>query len=112
MEENEMEKTNVVYVVTWGRATPGGEEGLFDAYCGCEGVFTNKEKALKKMTSFKDSFIEHLFDDADFDEEELQEFKNAIGVYGSEKEGYYEIDYPSWDDTCEIYIEITEMPIE
>ena len=112
MEENKMEKTNVVYTVTWGQASSGGRESLHDAFCGCDGVFTDKEKALKKMTAFKDEFIEHLLDDKDLDEEELQILKNSIGVYGSEKEEYYEVDYPSYDDVNEIYIKIDEITVE
>lgn len=107
-----MEKNNVVYTVTWGRACSGGEEGLHDAFCGCEGVFTDKEKALKKMTAYKDEFIEHLLDDEDLDEEELQKLKDSIEVYGSETEEYYEIDYKSWDDTNELYVKIDELPVE
>lgn len=99
---------NVLYVVTWGNASVT-DEGNGCAYCGCLGCFTSKQKALKEMTKYKDSYIRELINEVE-DEEDRLELIESIQVYGGEYEEYYEIDYTYRDNmTTEHYIRLQEI---
>jgi hypothetical protein len=101
------------FVVTFGTAkhSEGPYEELLDAYCSCVGVFTDKTKALKEMTTYKDTFISDLIEDyknAYDDEEDADELIDMIKTYGSETDDYYEIDFVDQlgrHEQCYIHVE-------
>lgn len=101
---------NKIYLVIWGSARPD-DRGAANAYCGCDGAFFDKQKALKALTIEKDAYIKSILDDAD-DEETREKYENSIQVYGSEQEEYYEIDITVDDDTSEHYIRISEVCVK
>lgn len=101
---------NKIYLVIWGDAKVN-DRGDASAYCGCDGAFFDKQKALEALTIEKDAYIKSILDDAD-DEETREKYENSIQVYGSEQEEYYEIDITVDNDTSEFYIRISEVCVE
>lgn len=104
-----MEKN--LWVVTWGTSCMEGpeDEATADAFCGCVGIFVDKETALKNMTAYKNRFTAELISDLDEDDVTRDEITETLEVYGSEQEEYYEIDYNIFGRSYECYIRLEEM---
>ncbi len=99
-----------VYIVCWASASQD-DEGNSSAYGNVHGVYRKLEDAEKGLLECKDQTYDEIINDPDFDEEERKNYIESTEVYGSVKEGYFEIDYDSWDIRNEIRIEITEKEI-
>ncbi len=84
---------NKVYIVSWSSANLD-DDGNAHAYNGIHNIYHMKEEAEKGLVECKDECCEEIL-------EEMQ-------VYGSVKEGYFEIDYTLGCDSCEMYIQIVE----
>lgn len=79
-----------LYIVCWGSAGQD-DDGNSSAFCGVYGVYTDKSAARNGLVACKDSFYDEVIQ-AD-DPEDLEYNKSRTHVYGSEAEGYFEIDY-------------------
>ena len=98
-----------LYIVCWGSAGQD-DDGNSNAFCGVHGVYTDKSAARKGLVECKDSFYDDVIQ-AD-DPEDLEYNKSRTHVYGSEAEGYFEIDYDFVDVPNELYIKIDEVALE
>ena len=98
-----------LYIVCWGSAGQD-DDGNSNAFCGVHGVYTDKSAARKGLVACKDSFYDEVIQ-AD-DPEDLEYNKSRTHVYGSEAEGYFEIDYGFADAPNELYIKIDEVTLE
>lgn len=98
-----------LYIVCWGSAGQD-DDGNSTAFCGVHGVYTDKSAARKGLVACKDSFYDEVVQ-AD-DPEDLEYNKSHTYVYGSETEGYFEIDYDFADVPNELCIKIDEVTLE
>ena len=101
-----------VYVVCWGSASQD-DHGNSTAYTGVHGVYTTLEEAQKGLVECKDQiYNEIIFVEEDEEDEEMaQHLKDSTQVYGSVEEGFFEIDYESWDILAETYIKLEEKEV-
>jgi hypothetical protein len=99
-----------VYIVGWATASQD-DNGNCSAYGNVHGVYTNHIDAKKGLVELKDEFYNDIVNNPDFDEEEAQYAKDHTQVYGSVEEGYFEIDYESWDVPNEIYVYLEEKEV-
>ena len=98
-----------VYIICWARAM-GGDGIPTDASAGSDGVYINREQALKALTKSKDEWISVIYDAEEVEDKDL--ISKSLQVYGSEAEEFYEIDYTAPDDTSvEIHITLQEADL-
>ena len=98
-----------LYTVCWGSAGQD-DDGNSCAFCGVHGVYTDKSAARNGLVACKDSFYDEVIQTDD--PEGLEYNKSRTHVYGSEAEGYFEIDYDFADVPNELYIKIDEVTLE
>ena len=98
-----------LYIVCWGSAGQD-DDGNSTAFCGVHGVYTDESAARKGLVECKDSFYGEVTQAPDL--EGLEYNKAHTYVYGSEAEGYFEIDYDFADAPNELYIKIDEVTLE
>lgn len=99
-----------VYIVCWARAL-GGDGLPVDASAGSDGVYINREQAIKALTKSKDEWISVIYENLD-DAEDKDMISKSLQVYGSEAEEFYEIDYTAPDDSLvEIHITLHETDL-
>lgn len=98
-----------LYIVCWGSAGQD-DGGNSNAFCGVHGVYTDKSAACKGLVECKDIFYSDVVQ-AD-DPEDLEYNKAHTIIYGSEIDGYFEIDSSFTDVTNELYIKIDEVTLE
>ena len=98
-----------LYIVCWGSASQD-DDGNSNAFCGVHGVYTDKSAARKGLVECKDIFYDDVIQVDD--PEDLEYNKSRTYVYGSEAEGYFEIDYDFADAPNELYIKIDEVTLE
>ena len=99
-----------VYVVCWASASQD-DNGNCSAYGNVHGIYTDPEKAKAGLVACKDEMYNEIVFNPDYDEEAIQSAKDSTEVYGSVNDGYFEIDYESWDIPNEIRIELVEKEI-
>ena len=98
-----------LYIVCWGSAGQD-DDGNSTAFCGVHGVYTDKSAARNGLVACKDSFYDDVIQTDD--PVALEYTKSRTHVYGSEAEGYFEIDYDFADAPNELYIKIDEVTLE
>lgn len=98
-----------LYIVCWGSAGQD-DDGNSNAFCGVHGVYTDKSAARKGLVECKDVCYDEVVQTDD--PEDLEYNKSRTHVYGSEAEGYFEIDYDFADVPNELYIKIDEVTLE
>lgn len=99
-----------VYIICWARAL-GGDGMPVDASAGSDGVYINKEQALKALTKSKDEWISVIYENTE-DAEDKDLISESLQVYGSEAEEFYEIDYTAPDDSLvEVHITLQEAAL-
>lgn len=99
-----------IYVVCWANSYQN-DWGNCSANVGVDGVFTSLDSAKLALEKSKQEFLdEQVY--TDLSEEEREDLKVSIQVYGSVEEGYFEIDYDSFGIRSEIRIEIIEKEIQ
>lgn len=99
-----------VYIICWARAL-GGDGMPVDASAGSDGVYLNREQALKALTKSKDEWISVIYENTE-DVEDKDLISKSLQVYGSEAEEFYEIDYTAPDDTSvEVHITLLEADL-
>ena len=101
---------NTVYIVCWGSAGID-DEGNSRAFSGVHEVYTTLGAAQEGLVECKDTFYDEIVNNEDFDAEESLHARTFTNIYGSVEEGYFKIDYDSWDSKNEIYISIEEKTI-
>ena len=104
-----------VYIVCWGNASQD-DHGNSTAYTGVHGVYASLEEAQKALVECKDQiYNEIVFIEPDEEDPEIpeiaQRLKDSTQVYGSVEDGYFEIDYESWDILAETYIKLEEKEV-
>lgn len=99
-----------VYIVGWATASQD-DNGNCSAYGNIQNVYTNYIDAKHGLVELKDEFYNDIVNNPDFDEEEAQYAKDHTRVYGSVEEGYFEIDYESWDVPNEVHIYLEEKEV-
>ena len=95
-----------VYVVCWGSGSCD-DHGSAHAYAGVYGLYKLEDSARKALEECKDEIYSEVLNDLDPDGE-YPELKNDVQVYGSVKEGYFEIDYTIGTEPVEVYINLVE----
>ena len=95
-----------VYVVCWGSGSCD-DRGSAHAYAGVHGLYKSENSARKALEECKDEIYSEVLNDLDPDGE-YPELKNDVQVYGSVKEGYFEIDYTIGTEPVEVYINLVE----
>lgn len=101
---------NKVWIVSWARAL-GGDGMPVDAHAGSDGVYLNKEQALKALTKSKDEWISLIYENTE-EAEDKDLISKSLQIYGSEAEEFYEIDYTAPDDSLvEVYITLQEADL-
>lgn len=99
-----------VYIVGWATASQD-DNGNCSAFGNVHNVYTHYIDAKKGLVELKDEFYNEIVNNPDFDEEEIETLKNSTQVYGSVEDGYFEIDYDSWDIRNEVRIYLEEKEI-
>ena len=99
-----------VYVVGWATASQD-DNGNCSAYGNVHGVYTNYIDAKKGLVELKDEFYNDIVHNEDFDAEDIIAAEASTQVYGSVEDGYFEIDYASWDLPNEVRIYLEEKEI-
>ena len=98
-----------LYIVCWGSAGQD-DDGNSSAFCGVHGVYTDESAARKGLVECKDACYSDVTQALDL--EGLEYNKAHTYVYGSEAEGYFEIDYDFADVPNELCIKIDEVTWE
>lgn len=99
-----------VYAVIWGTGSCD-DHGNVNTYCGVHGIFKSEASAQKALEECKEEILQEAYDDLDPDGER-PELRNEVQVYGSVKDGYFEVDYTLGTDPVEIYIMITNTFVQ
>ena len=97
--------------ITFGNASQD-DHGNSHAYCGCVGIYSDKEQALNALLAEKESCVADLksnYSEEAEDADELQSLINSIQVYGSVQEEYFEIDFDLADSRAEYYLRLEEV---
>lgn len=95
-----------LYVVCWGHSSVN-DDGNCVANCGVVGVYKSRDKAESALQVDLEAFKESVVDG--YDSEDVQEVLDGMQIYGSVKEGYFEVDYPAAFNTMEYRVEIIEQ---
>ena len=83
-----------------------------ETYSNVHGVYSSLEKAKQGLVECKDEIYNEEVGDTDgYTEEEIKELKENVQVYGSVKEGYFEVDNHNYDVVSEVHISIVEKEI-
>lgn len=94
-----------VYAVIWGTGSCDDHNNAH-AFCGVHGIFKSEDSAKQALEECKEEILQEAYDNLDPDNE-FPELKNEVKVYGSVKDGYFEVDYTLGTEPVEIYILIT-----
>jgi hypothetical protein len=108
MEVNQME----VYNVVWGSGASIMEENGVNTFAGVHGTYKTEASAKRALEECKQSFLDEILENPDYDEEDKASFRHNVQIYGSVEEGYFEIDYAITDSPVEIYIQITHTHVQ
>ena len=95
-----------LYIVCWGHASTD-DDGNCVANCGVVGAYLSRQKAEEALESDLKAFMDSLVDG--YDAEDAQEVIESAQVYGSIKEGYFEVDYDGALNRMEYRVEIKEQ---
>jgi hypothetical protein len=98
-----MKDIKTVYVVCWGNASQD-DDGNSAAYSGVHGIYAFEDDAKKGLADCKEEILKELTEDPNLAEEDKQEIKDTVQVYGSVQDDFFEIDYETGGIPCEIYI--------
>lgn len=98
-----------VYVVCWGNATQD-DDGNNCAFSGVHGVYEMPNDAVKGLEECKTELVNSILQDDILNEEEREEVKNSMQIYGSAKGQHFEIDYTVGDASPQLYIHIVKVP--
>ena len=99
-----------VYAVCWGRASVNAE-GNGDAFCNIHGVYWNLPDAQRGLEELRTKFVDEIVNDPELDEDDQAIARNYLRIYGSVKEGYFELDNNVCDVIEEIYLTIAETEL-
>jgi hypothetical protein len=105
-----MKDIKTVYVVCWGNATQD-DDGNNSAYSGVHGVYCFPDDATKGLEECKTELLNQIINDPDLDEEDREEIKNSVQIYGSANDGFFEIDYSLNDCSPQLYIHIIKKDL-
>jgi hypothetical protein len=97
-----------LYIVHWADAS-SDDDGNAKAFAGIHGVYSTLAGAQLALEVCKNENYREIVNNPDYDEEDVKYAETNTSVYGSVKEGYFEIDYFVGDTPCELYITITEQ---
>lgn len=103
-----------MWAITFGTASQD-DHGNSHAYCGCIGIYSDKEQALNALLAEKESSVADIksnYSEEAEDADELQSLINSIQVYGSTQEEYFEIDFDLADSRAEYYLRLEEVSIK
>jgi hypothetical protein len=95
-----------LYIVCWGHASTD-DDGNCVANCGVVGAYLSQKKAEEALEADLKAFIDSLVDG--YDAEDAHEVMESARIYGSVKEGYFEVDYAGAFNTMEYRVEIKEQ---
>jgi hypothetical protein len=81
------------------------------------GAYDSLDKAMAGLEEYKNIFIDELVEsviDPEYTDEEIQEAKEDLqtAIYGSTKDGYFEIDYSFADTRNEMHISIRDVEVQ
>ena len=101
-----------VYAVVWSTGSCD-DHGNAHSFNGVHGIYKSEKSAKKALLACKDDCLADVHADLnpDGDCPECEEEAN-IQVYGSVKDGYFEIDYTIGTDPVEFYIQITHTYVQ
>lgn len=105
-----MKGIKTVYVVCWGNASQD-DDGNSAAYSGVHGVYCFPDDAKKGLADCKEEILKELTEDPNLAEEDKQEIRSTVQVYGSVQDDFFEIDYETGGIPCEIYIHIVKKEL-
>jgi hypothetical protein len=108
MEVNQME----VYNVVWGSGASCEEDNTVNTFAGVHGTYKTEASAKRALEECKQSFLDEILENPDYDEEDKASFRHNVQIYGSVEDGYFEIDYAITDSPVEIYIQITHTHVQ
>ena len=95
-----------VYTVVWGSGSCDDHNNAH-AFCGVHGIFKSEASAQKALEECKNDIVAEAMSDLCFDEDENpDDHKDEVQVYGSVKDGFFEVDYTIGNEPVEIYISI------
>lgn len=93
-----------VYAVVWSTGSCD-DHGNAHSFNGLKGIYKTEAAAKKALVECKDETYQEALGDLAGDED-VSEFKDEVRVYGSENEGYFEVDYTLGTEPVEVYIQI------
>lgn len=99
-----------LFIVVWANANQD-DRGNSKAYGNVHGVYRTLEEARAGLTKCKDEFVDEITNNPDFDEQDREYATRNLSIYGSEAEGYFELDNDVCDIIEETYIQIVETEL-
>ena len=99
-----------IYAVVWSTGSCD-DHGNAKSFNGLQGIYKSDAAAKKALVECKDEVYQEALEDLAGDEDTL-EFEDKVRVYGSENEGYFEIDYTLGTEPVEIYIQIVNSFVQ
>ena len=95
-----------VLTVVWSTGSCD-DHGNAHSFAGIHGIYKSEASAKKGLVECKDEILKETMESLCFDEDEdPEEHKDEVQVYGSVTDGYFEIDYTLGCDPVEVYIGI------
>lgn len=101
-----------VYAVIWGTGSCDDHNNAH-AFCGVHGIFKSEASAQQALEECKNEIVAEAMSGLCFDEEEdPNDHKDEVQVYGSVKDGFFEVDYTIGTESVEVYIQITHTYVQ
>lgn len=95
-----------LYIVCWGHASTD-DDGNSVANCGVVGAYASCKRAEEALEADLEDFIESVLED--YEGDDVQIIRDGMQIYGSVKEGYFEVDYEGAFNNSEYRVEIVEQ---
>lgn len=100
-----------VYAVVWSTGSCD-DHGNAHSFNGIHGVYKSEVSAQKALEECKQEIYDEALQSFAGDEDNTEDFTDEVKVYGSVKDGYFEIDYTLGNEPVEIYIQITHTYVQ
>lgn len=99
-----------VLTVVWSSGSCD-DHGMAHSFAGVHGIYKSEAGAQQGLEECKQDMLEEIYEDLDPDGE-YPELRDDVKVYGSVKDGYFEIDYTIGTEPVEIYIGIEHTYVQ
>ena len=99
-----------VLTVVWSTGSCD-DRGNAHSFAGVHGIYKSEATAQQGLEECKRDMLDEIYSNLDPDDE-FPDIRDEVKVYGSVKDGYFEIDYILGTEPVEIYIGITHSYVQ